>query len=351
MTTEAVSGSRIGSGESPAYAPSYGRIDDIEERAGVARIVGWLLLADGPLERVLIRSDGDDVFAATRVPRPDLARTLPAIPDAAAGGFVCDATMRAFERDGRHAFTLVGVRAGRPVCRRRFELAPRGDPLPPAGLRARLAGTDSAKLYSLRGESAAAAIVRLLRFVRSEHEIASLLEVDCGAACVLAPLARRLPLARAEGLESDGEALAWLASTLAGRGRFARDAFRARPRDPELPFGDARFDLVVALSVLDDDRRDACLDELRRILRPEGALVLASYGRHAARACGDAERERAFGERGIVERSAEPVGPLPPAALVSPETVRERFAGRFSFVASAEGALDGWKDLHLLARD
>jgi SAM-dependent methyltransferase len=94
---------------------------------------------------------------------------------------------------------------------------------------------------------------------------ARILDAGCGTGGVLAALSRR---GEAVGVDPDPGAAAAAAERVPGADVRVADA-------AALPFGDAAFDVVCCLDVVehvDDDR--AVLRELRRVTRPGGRLVL-----------------------------------------------------------------------------
>jgi SAM-dependent methyltransferase len=97
----------------------------------------------------------------------------------------------------------------------------------------------------------------------------SLLEVGYGSGIFLPELARRTD--RLAGLELHSEA-ARIEELLR---RFGVEAELRRGSLFEMPFADGEFDALVCLSVLEHlSDLDAALDELRRVVRPGGVVVL-----------------------------------------------------------------------------
>lgn len=103
------------------------------------------------------------------------------------------------------------------------------------------------------------------------------LDVGCGTGNLLLQLGSRRPDLALTGLDPDPRALA----------RARRKARRAgvdvaldHGFAQELPYPDATFDRVFSslmLHHLDPAAKDALLGEVRRVLRPDGALVLADF--------------------------------------------------------------------------
>lgn len=106
------------------------------------------------------------------------------------------------------------------------------------------------------------------------------LDWGCGAGRAALPLLERHPDLGLEGCDVDAQAMDWLR-------RNAPDVerrFRVWPFHPPLPYEDASFDVIYAISVfthLDRDDQLAWLRELARILLPGGIAVLTTQGHYA----------------------------------------------------------------------
>jgi SAM-dependent methyltransferase len=137
------------------------------------------------------------------------------------------------------------------------------------------------------------------------------------------------------GSDVSGPAIEWCRGNLP----FAR--FELNTLAPPLVFEDETFDLVYALSVfthLTADLQLAWRDEVRRVLRPGGLLLLTTHGRSYVPRLGD--EERASFERGeLVVRWGDVAGTNLCSAY-HPETyLRDTFAQGFTFLElEAEGA-------------
>jgi SAM-dependent methyltransferase len=104
----------------------------------------------------------------------------------------------------------------------------------------------------------------------------AILDFGCGCGRIIRAMKSVVPSADLYGTDLDAEAIAWLDSHY---GRFGQ--FRVAPHLPPLPFERGTFDLVVGLSVfthLPEEMQFSWLDELGRITRPGGYLILSTHG-------------------------------------------------------------------------
>jgi cyclopropane fatty-acyl-phospholipid synthase-like methyltransferase len=193
----------------------------------------------------------------------------------------------------------------------------------------RVAGTADADWFLRSGRAAYDAIAANVPL----EEIEAVLDFGCGCGRVLRYWQNHD--GTAAGTDRDAGAVEWCRSHLP----FAR--VDRNGLAPPLAYDDDSFDLAYALSVfthLTEELQAAWRDELRRVLRPGGRLLLTTHGRSYVPRLEREERERF--ERGeLVVRWGE----LPGSNLCSayhPETyLRETFARGFDVVRiEPEGA-------------
>jgi SAM-dependent methyltransferase len=101
------------------------------------------------------------------------------------------------------------------------------------------------------------------------------LDFGCGCGRFLLEAPRRWPWMRWSGSDVDEPAVRWCADHLPGVEVVANSSL------PPLPFPDGTFDIVWCGSVfthLDEDRQDAWLEEVCRILAPGGCLLATVHG-------------------------------------------------------------------------
>jgi SAM-dependent methyltransferase len=161
---------------------------------------------------------------------------------------------------------------------------PRADgalPLPPRALMMKVAGTPDVEWFVRGGELAADSIREAVeRHGGRLEDVRALLDFGCGSGRVMRHWAHLDGCAR-HGCDTNAAAIEWCRRNLA----FAR--FEVNGAAPPLPYDDAQFELVYALSVLThlpEELQRAWLDELRRILARGGLLLVSTHG--------DAYRER-----------------------------------------------------------
>jgi SAM-dependent methyltransferase len=190
--------------------------------------------------------------------------------------------MRLAQRAGliRPAFrayeVAVAARPGRTV-------AVDGPSLPPRRLMVRVAGTADADWFVRSGRAAYDAIAAHVPL----DEVSSVLDFGCGCGRVLRYWRDRP--GTVFGTDQDAGAVDWCAAHLP----FAHVA--RNDLAPPLAHDDDSFDLVYALSVfthLTAELQSAWRDELRRVLRPGGRLLLTTHGASYVPRLDAAEREQ-----------------------------------------------------------
>lgn len=154
---------------------------------------------------------------------------------------------------------------------------PRVDlPLPPAELRYRVGGSDTAEGFEAGGHLHAQAFRRALESIGHTYgDFSQIYDFGCGCGRIMRHLLPQAPGARFYGSDIDEEAIAWLQTHL--------PAVDARVNDwlPPLPHPSETFDLVIGFSVfthLDEEYQDAWLRELWRVTKPGATLLLTVNG-------------------------------------------------------------------------
>ena len=102
------------------------------------------------------------------------------------------------------------------------------------------------------------------------------MDFGCGCGRVIRHVHKKVGKGRFYGTDIDAEAISWCQRNLSQVGEFVTNG-----RLPPLPFVDGFFDFVYAISVfthLPEDMQFAWLEELRRVTRRSGYLVLTTHG-------------------------------------------------------------------------
>jgi 2-polyprenyl-3-methyl-5-hydroxy-6-metoxy-1,4-benzoquinol methylase len=173
--------------------------------------------------------------------------------------------------------------------RRRRAPAADGLPLPPPELIVRVAGTPDTAWFLEGGRLAAESIrMALERSGRPIEGLEALLDFGCGCGRVTRRW-RGLDGVRVHGTDANEDAIAWCTANLPF-GEFATNAL-----EPPVAYADAAFDAVYALSVLThlpEKLGLAWRDELRRVVRPGGILLVSTHGASYRERMTDGERAR-----------------------------------------------------------
>jgi SAM-dependent methyltransferase len=170
-----------------------------------------------------------------------------------------------------------------------------GAPLPPRRLMVRVAGTADGDWFLRSGRAAYDAIAAHVPVSDAD----AVLDFGCGCGRVLRYWSEH-PGA-VSGSDRDSDAIEWCRGNLP----FAR--VDRNDLAPPLAYADESFDLVYALSVfthLTGDLQGAWRDELRRVLRPGGRLLLTTHGASYLSRLEPDERSR-FGRGELVVRWGE----------------------------------------------
>lgn len=222
-----------------------------------------------------------------------------------------------------------------------------GLPIPPARLRLLTTASPSIEWFMESGRAGADAIRNLL----AEHDLllsrqARLLDFGCGCGRVLRHWAR-------DGINVDGcdynpELIGWC------RDRLPFATVDTNQLEPPLPYDQARFDLVYALSVfthLPEPLQRPWAEELARVTVPGGHLIVSTHG--AAYRGALTLDERAHYDAGhlVVKNAAEP-GSNRCGVYASPDAVRQTFSPWFMVRAHVPQGASGNppQDLVLLRR-
>lgn len=143
-------------------------------------------------------------------------------------------------------------------------------PIPPARLRRRVTGSEDLVTFDTGGSMHVAAMAELLESIGAPLATrGAILDFGCGCGRLLRHLGRIAPGAQLVGADTDSDAIEWV------RANLDVEAFHLSELPPSTLPG-ATFDVALAFSVfthLDEAHQDAWLEELHRVMRPDGVLV------------------------------------------------------------------------------
>lgn len=201
---------------------------------------------------------------------------------------------------------------------------PDGLPIPPLRLIRSSTGTSSIRWYLEGGALAAESIAGILeRNGVRLGEMARILDFGCGCGRVVRRWAT-LP-ADVHGSDYNRDAVRWCSRKLA----FA--TFGVNALQPPLAYADGQFDLVYALSVfthLPEPLLSGWREELRRVIRPGGWLIVSTHGEAFLPQLSHAQQEE-FRSDGAVVIDDRAAGTNRCGVYFSEHYIRQRFAQGF----------------------
>jgi SAM-dependent methyltransferase len=177
-------------------------------------------------------------------------------------------------------------------------------PVPAGALRFLVAGTADLKWFLESGKLGVQTLVDVLaRQGQTLDQFKKVLDFGCGCGRVLRHL-RGVTRAAIHGSDANPTAIQWCARYLG----FAE--FRVNALEPPLPYPDRMFDLLYAFSVfthLTEPLQARWMDELRRVLAPEGLLIVTVHGDKCAEGLPPADRVE-YHKGNLVVREPDVVG-------------------------------------------
>lgn len=294
------------------------------------RLRGAALALEGPpIERLTIYRGGELlVETAVNLPCPELAGF--AFPNAPTSRFECEVPFDAegdYEILGGDSVPLFVLTVTSENLRRAAALGTSiaAFPLPsPELIYATQGGTDS-RSYADSAVSGFLSIDALLRMSGCDPSaVTSVLDIGCGTGRLLVGWHADDPSRTLAGVDLNGELIAWNQQHLGGVADW-----RVSEVLPPLPFADATFDVIQLVSVfthLPLDVQSQWLIELRRLLRPGGAVWVSLHGDLYARAMLDETLRRQFANIGYVEVAGGQAGENAFSTFHSPDFARRLFA-------------------------
>jgi len=222
------------------------------------------------------------------------------------------------------------------------EGAPDNMPIPPINLVELVTGRFDLDWFLRSGNINAMNIENLLskNSVRLS-DFDAILDFGCGCGRVIRHLKTD---GRLYGCDYNSEAIKWAKKHL----NFAE--FSVNKLKPPTSYSDSKFDLILAISVLThltEELGHKWISEFRRLIRPQGFLILSLHGRGSFQDLASKERLR-FLDGQIVVREEQHVGSNSCVAFHPTEYVREELVKGFRMVDFVPQGLHNFQDLYLL---
>ena len=174
----------------------------------------------------------------------------------------------------------------------------------------------------------------------------SILDFGCGCGRVLAALhCERTPSQKIYATDIDSEAIGWCSANYPQVAEFSVNSVT-----PPLAYSDHAFDFIYSVSIfthLPEDMQFSWLQELRRVTKPGGYLLLTTHGGKHIEGLPDEQRHIVL-EKGFYYWTVGNTEGLPDfyqTAYHTPEYIRQRWSEYFEIVAVHERALDGHQDI------
>jgi SAM-dependent methyltransferase len=188
-----------------------------------------------------------------------------------------------------------------------FQMLRHLDPMPSARLRFKVGERSGIAVFQAVGEQTAKAIQSALCGAGYRLEdFRSVLDFGCGCGRTLVWLCKAFPGIEWHGTDVDAEAVQWC------RKNIRSWAFALNGAAPPLSYRGETFDLVYAISVfthLDRDAQRAWAEELHRVVKPGGIVLLTIHGESVRKELGEADAVEREGH--VFRRSGKLRGILP----------------------------------------
>lgn len=238
-------------------------------------VSGWTLLSQTTFDSIRVFLDGEFVGAARIQVREDIADAFPWNPAAERSGFSLNKVLPQARKSG--IIDVLAFKDGCPVGR--ISTLFRNDldtvlPTPPPDLMVKSAFTTDPNLFKMGGLKSYYDLRDAGRLHGAFDRTGRVLDLGCGCARVTVHLLSHGGL-EVFGCDIDPAAIEWCEEHLPA-GRFSRNG-----PWPPTPYEDGAFDMVICHSVFTHLARDVqrtWMPEIRRILTPDGLLIVSVYG-------------------------------------------------------------------------
>jgi SAM-dependent methyltransferase len=242
---------------------------------------GWVVSPDGWFGEASFTVNGR-LFTSVEIEdnRPDVAQAFSVHPSRVRGFRCCIDWKHLPDGVKDYRFAYVDGRTLVPLvetqCKCSYEV---DSPIPDPARRWRVAGTEDLNVFTWYGGECYGKLADTLErvFGRTFDDFRNVLDWGCGCGRVLRYVTARHTM-NLTGVDIDPDSIGWCKSA------FPKCTFHAIGLNPPMPLASESMDLVYGISIFTHLReRDQFLwlEELRRITRPGGVLLLSVHGNHA----------------------------------------------------------------------
>jgi SAM-dependent methyltransferase len=218
---------------------------------------------------------------------------------------------------------------------------------PPDRLISRVHGSADSATFDQVGRIIALDVYSALESRLRADSAPAILDFGCGCARVTRYLRRIYATASITGTDIDREAIDWCTRNCAGI------RFTVNADTPPMAFPNRSFDLVCAISVfthLPEDLQLLWLEELRRVTRKDGFLVLTFAGDHLVRPVLESDKAAELDRAGFYHFAYRKTEGLPDyyqATWHTLDYVRRVWSRYFRIAEVIAGGINGHQDLVL----
>jgi SAM-dependent methyltransferase len=224
-------------------------------------------------------------------------------------------------------------------------------PLPPEQLRFNVSNTRDAAEFLAVGRRCANDLMAGLESVGgSISHCKEILDWGCGCGRTLRWLRSLSSKSRLSGCDVDGAAVEWCRQNL------KQVDCKVTGPQPPLPYNSSTFDLVFGISVfthLNQTFQLKWLNELRRIITPNGYLVLSVMGTNIANTLPEELKARFYQDGFVFVRAPVWEGIHPEwyaDAYQSEKFIRDSFSRCFDVLSYTSAGLNGHQDLVIMRK-
>lgn len=224
--------------------------------------------------------------------------------------------------------------------------------VPPAALRYRVHGDLSPASFRASGKQTLADVKHALAQAGTDlGACRHILDFGCGCGRTLLWLSRDAPSADVHGTDVDGDAIAWCRHALPDV------TVTVNAPLPPLPYPAEHFDLIYAISVfthLDETYQFRWLDELRRVAKPGGYVLVTLHGAYYWNTLAPQMVETIKTSGCVVAKNPKFVDGIFPewyqTTFHAPDYVTRQYSRYFDIASYVPAGLDSCQDVVLLRK-